>query len=188
MVLENIRACLTDPELDHFHFKITDISSYKIRDARDLDRRFEALKRLFPESARVAFGRRVFHNATGYLPVAEEKRQGRPRYHLCPYPWASFTIASNGDVVACCRDLDHKTVLGNLLHQEFEEIWNGEKYQALRRDLSGKRPERHAACANCDMPYDASKFSLRNMAKTAVHRLLIFEGPAKKPDEPPTLP
>ena len=188
VVLDNIRACLADPELEHFHFKITDISSYKIRDPRELDGRFEALKRLFPESERVAFGRRVFHNATGYLPVAEEKLQSRPKYHLCPYPWASFTIASNGDVVACCRDLEHKTVLGNLFQQEFEAIWNGEKYQALRRDLIKKRPERQAACAGCDMPYDAAKFSLRNMTKTAVHRLLIFEERVKGPGAPPPLP
>jgi radical SAM protein with 4Fe4S-binding SPASM domain len=175
IVLENIRACLADPELDHFHFKVTDISSYAIRDRLELDRRFEALKGLFPESDRMMFARRVFHNVAGFLPIAEEKLKGRPRYQLCPYPWVSFTIASNGDVVACCRDLEHRTILGNLFREEFDAIWNGARYQTLRRDLAAKHPERQAACAGCDMPYDAAKFSLRNLAKTAVHRFLMFE-------------
>ena len=85
--------------------------------------------------------------------------------------------------MACCRDLEHKTVLGNLLRQEFDEIWNGEKYQALRRDLVQKQPGKQAACANCDMPYDAAKFSLGNMTKIAVHRLLLFERRSR--DVPP---
>ena len=117
----------------------------------------------------------MFHNATGYLPIPDEKIENSKKYHLCPYPWFSFFIANNGDVVACCRDLDHLTVLGNLFEQEFDEIWNGEKYQALRRDLIEANPEKQAACVGCDMPYDAAKFSARNMVKTAVHRMLVFE-------------
>lgn len=174
VVLENIRRCLADPSLAHFHFKVTDISSYTIREAAELDRRFDALKALFPRSGRISFHRRAFHNATGYLPIAEEKLR-RGTYHLCPYPWFSFTVASNGDVVACCRDLEHKTRLGNLFEQEFGAIWNGEPYQALRRDLALRHPERQAACRNCDMPYDGAKFSLGNMLKTAVHRVLLFD-------------
>jgi radical SAM protein with 4Fe4S-binding SPASM domain len=173
-VLENIKGCLADAALTHFHFKVTDISSYRIREPAELERRFEELKSLFPRSERLSFHRRVFHNATGYLPISEEKMRGR-KYHLCPYPWYSFTIASNGDVVACCRDLEHKTVLGNLFQEEFEAIWNGERYRALRRDLASRRPEAQGACSGCDMPHDSAKFSLQNMAKTAVHRVLLFD-------------
>jgi radical SAM protein with 4Fe4S-binding SPASM domain len=176
VVLENIRGCLADAALAHLHFEVTDISSYRIRDPDELRRRFEALRALFPRSDRISFHQRTFHNATGHLPIAEDKL-GRGEYHLCPYPWFSFTIASNGDVVACCRDLEHKTVLGNLLEQELDAVWNGERYQALRRDLLGRQPERQAACRNCDMPYDAAKFSLGNLTKTALHRLLLLDRP-----------
>jgi radical SAM protein with 4Fe4S-binding SPASM domain len=172
-VRENLLAALKDPGLSHFQFKVTDISSYTIRDEAELERRFEALKALFPESDRISFYRRTYHNAAGFSPIDETKRKGK--YHLCPYPWYSFVIASNGDVVSCCRDLEHKTVLGNLFEQDFEEIWNGERYQALRRDLIEGRPESQAACAGCDMPHDNSKFSMANLAKTAVHRMLLFE-------------
>src|SRR5690606_32247218 len=105
------------------------------------EQRFEELKSLFPDSERVTFLRREFHNATGFVAATRLARNGRAAtYRLCPYPWFSFSIACNGDVVACCRDLEHKTVLGNLLEQEFEEIWNGARYQQLRRDLVEKHP------------------------------------------------
>jgi radical SAM protein with 4Fe4S-binding SPASM domain len=84
-------------------------------------------------------------------------------------------IAHNGDVVACCRDLEHQTVLGNLFEQELMDVWNGEKYQALRSDLAHGHPEKQAACDGCDMPYDVAKFSAKNFAKTAIHRMLIFD-------------
>lgn len=180
-VLENLRGCLNDPTLSHFHFKMHDITSYKIHDPAEQERRFEALKALFPESERLTIHRRVFHNATGHLPIADEKRTASRTYHLCPYPWFSFMIASNGDVVACCRDLEHKTVLGNLFEQEFEEIWNGDKYRALRRDLVNRQPDKQAACVGCDMPYDTEKFSLGHLAKTAVHRMLIFDQTKQAP-------
>src|SRR5207344_2169268 len=62
VVLDNIRVVLAAPDLQHFYFKMTDISSYKITDTEELDRRFEALKALFPEGGRISFHRRVFHN------------------------------------------------------------------------------------------------------------------------------
>jgi len=170
-VKSNITNVLSDPKLSSFHFKVTDISSYSIEDPAELERRYAELQAILPKSDRITFHRRVFHNMTGYLSLGKKKQ----RYNLCPYPWFSFFIANNGDVVACCRDLEHKTVLGNLLEQEFDEIWNGEKYRELRAALVEKRPDDAAACAGCDMPYDDSKYSLRNMAKGIIHRAHLLE-------------
>lgn len=172
VVRDNLVRAIEDPGLGHIHFKITDISSFRYQDEADLDRRFEALQALFPASERVTFHRRVFHNASGRIESRLDRHEG---YHLCPYPWYTMYIAHNGDVVACCRDLEHQTVLGNLFEQDLLEVWNGERYQALRRDLAQKRPERQAACDGCDMPWDAAKFSVRNFAKTAVHRMLLLQ-------------
>ncbi|MCS5636919.1 MAG: SPASM domain-containing protein [Myxococcota bacterium] len=172
IVLENLRAALADDGLDHIEFKVTDISSFKFRDADDLERRFEALQALFPPSDRISFHQRAFHNASGTMESRLESREG---YRLCPYPWYTMFIAHNGDAVACCRDLEHQTVLGNVFEQGVMEIWNGEKYQALRRDLIEKHPERQAACDGCDMPYDGAKFTLKNFAKTAIHRMMLLD-------------
>lgn len=172
VILDNLCAALQDDELDHIEFKVTDISSFKIRDRAELDRRFDALRALFPASSRISFHRRVFHNASGTM---ESRIKSRETYRLCPYPWYTMFIAHNGDAVACCRDLEHQTVLGNLFEQDVLEIWNGEKYQALRRDLVAQRPELQAACNGCDMPYDTEKFTLKNFMSTAVHRMMLMD-------------
>jgi len=50
---------------------------------------------------------------------------------ICYNPWTHFEVNNpNGDVTMCC---DVSTVLGNVNEQSIEEIWNGEKYQKMRR-------------------------------------------------------
>jgi MoaA/NifB/PqqE/SkfB family radical SAM enzyme/SAM-dependent methyltransferase len=52
----------------------------------------------------------------------------------CAMPtWGAY-ITPNGDVLACCYSSPH--VMGNIHRAgSFEKIWNGKKYQALRRRL-----------------------------------------------------
>jgi radical SAM protein with 4Fe4S-binding SPASM domain len=52
----------------------------------------------------------------------------------CGWPWKSAFIASNGDVVPCAILADSDTMkMGNVFEENFETIWNSEKYQELRR-------------------------------------------------------
>ena len=41
----------------------------------------------------------------------------------------------NGDVVACCYDLEGDEIMGNLGKNTIEKIWNGEKYKNFRKRL-----------------------------------------------------
>ena len=50
----------------------------------------------------------------------------------CPWIYYNMTIMSNGDVVPCCHDPCGKEVMGNLIEQSLEEVWNGEKYKNFR--------------------------------------------------------
>jgi radical SAM protein with 4Fe4S-binding SPASM domain len=171
----NIDHMLRSQALDHVTVQITDISSFSVSDPAELKDRFAALKALFPPSPRLHIKSRVFHNATGHVTgMLDRKKQRRTAYNLCPYPWTSIVVASNGDVVACCRDLQHKTVLGNLFEQDMPSIWHGEKYQAFRKALADQKPEAVAACANCDMPYDPSKFTVSHIARTGLNRLGVL--------------
>jgi radical SAM protein with 4Fe4S-binding SPASM domain len=170
-VRRNVLAALADDRLAHIRIRLKDISSFDVSDRREQRVRFRRLQRLFPASHRLSFATKTFHNATGFLTT--RAGHGR-RYHRCPYPWATLNIASNGEVVACSRDLQHKTVLGNLLAQPLDEIWNGLPMQALRRDLRDRRPELQRACAGCDMPYDDSKITLRNFLNSARGRLQLL--------------
>lgn len=170
-VLENIRGVVADPALRHIHLQLTDISSYKVSDPAAQAEAQAALRRLLPQPE-VRIRSRVFHNMTGHVVRLQKKRS--KRYHLCPYPWMSLVVSSNGDVVACCRDLQHKTVLGNLFRQELPEIWNGDAARALRQALIDQEPARMDACRNCDLPWDEAKFDVRHLTRTALRRLQIL--------------
>jgi MoaA/NifB/PqqE/SkfB family radical SAM enzyme len=51
---------------------------------------------------------------------------------MCTAPWDQINIQTDGSVRVCCRG---HTVIGNLFHNTFEEIWNGEAVRNLRRAL-----------------------------------------------------
>ncbi|MBF0546926.1 MAG: radical SAM protein [Candidatus Riflebacteria bacterium] len=52
---------------------------------------------------------------------------------ICYNPWTHFEVNNpNGDVTICC---DFGWVMGNVNHQSVEEIWNGEKFQAIRKRM-----------------------------------------------------
>jgi radical SAM protein with 4Fe4S-binding SPASM domain len=70
-----------------------------------------------------------------YDPEAFEKGVLRPRVlpdNECPWIYYSMTVQVNGDVVPCCRDPKGTEVVGNLLSQSLDEVWNGEPYRAFR--------------------------------------------------------
>ncbi|MDD5216864.1 MAG: radical SAM/SPASM domain-containing protein [Candidatus Omnitrophica bacterium] len=172
MIINNINQIMKAEDLGHIKIKMTDISNYEIQDPRELSERLYRLKSMFRSDKVVVSGFRTFHNMTGSVSAMSTERP--KHYHLCPYPWLSLVIASNGEVVACCRDLEHKTIMGNLFEQELQEIWNGEKYQQLRMDLAERKPYKINACKDCDMPYSHSKFTVHNVIKTMRSRWQIF--------------
>lgn len=50
----------------------------------------------------------------------------------CALIWTKMIVDWNGDVVLCCDDWNHSTILGNLKKQTIEEIWKGEKLKKIR--------------------------------------------------------
>ena len=61
---------------------------------------------------------------------------------ICNHPWTHFEVNNpNGDVTMCC---DNNTVLGNVNDNTTGEIWNGEGYQAIRRDMRDRGA--HSIC------------------------------------------
>lgn len=61
---------------------------------------------------------------------------------ICDHPWTHFEVNNpNGDVTMCC---DNSTVLGNVNQNTIEEIWNGEGYREIRRQM--RDDGAHAIC------------------------------------------
>ena len=70
----------------------------------------------------------------------------------CLRPWTTAYVTANGNCLPCCiapfaTQQYESLVLGNLFEQPFEQIWNGDKYQACRRALQSQTP--HEACQSC---------------------------------------
>ncbi|PWT78850.1 MAG: hypothetical protein C5B58_14650 [Acidobacteria bacterium] len=102
-----------------------------------------------------------FHNALGEslvnLNAPGETRNGvEAVYTLCHQPWVNFTVDFAGRVVGCCRDLRSEYVLGNLLEQPADAIWNGERMVQLRKALVQKQPDDINICKACDVPWHGS--------------------------------
>jgi radical SAM protein with 4Fe4S-binding SPASM domain len=61
-----------------------------------------------------------------------------------------MVIDWNGDVVLCCDDWNHSTVLGNLKEQTIEEIWNGEKLRNIRKAHINGEFYKVRLCSECN--------------------------------------
>lgn len=55
--------------------------------------------------------------------------------NVCPWIYYSMAIHVNGNVVPCCRDPRGTEVMGNILTQSLDEIWNGSRYRSLRERI-----------------------------------------------------
>jgi radical SAM protein with 4Fe4S-binding SPASM domain len=142
-----------------FRCVIKDMATHgrPVPEARALMDRTRALFAEWP--GRVTVMPVYFHNALGESLVNLSEPSPMPAnalYTLCHQPWVNFTVDFAGRVVGCCRDLRSEYVLGNLLEQPADEIWNGEQMRRLRGSLAQKRPQDIGICKACDVPWQGS--------------------------------
>ena len=72
---------------------------------------------------------------------------------ICPFPFYSFQINSDGEVTACCSDWKRGIILGNARDENVCEIWKGEKYRSFLKGMIEKgRIANHSTCAACEYP------------------------------------
>lgn len=108
------------------------------------------MKKHFGEIPRLTYGLRRYHKVIdGYSQAFSNNK-----YYGCFYPWIALNVTWNGDVVTCCRDLDGKYILGNILQSSIEEVWNGQKYLHLRGAILKQDLKSIPSCRSCDLPYD----------------------------------
>jgi len=68
----------------------------------------------------------------------------------CALIWQKMVIDWNGDVVLCCDDWNHSTVLGNLKKQTIEEIWKGNKLRKIREAHIKGEFWKVSLCSDCN--------------------------------------
>ena len=68
----------------------------------------------------------------------------------CIWPWRGIYVTWNGYVTACCKILDYRNpLMGNLLEQDFWDVWNSQNYQLFRSMLKDRVA--HHSCKGCGM-------------------------------------
>lgn len=102
------------------------------------------------------------HNWSGqYDDIQWRMNKGKKR--SCGRPFSPDLIVraggndgEQGAVVPCCMVLgqDSKAVMGHLSENTVEEIWNGEKYEWLRKMHTEHRFDEVDFCKGCDMLYE----------------------------------
>lgn len=74
---------------------------------------------------------------------------------VCPYPFYSLIINSDGEVTVCCADWKRKLIIGNLNKQSLKEIWNGTVLKEFWIDMLKGEKEKYEMCCKCLLPmYD----------------------------------
>jgi radical SAM protein with 4Fe4S-binding SPASM domain len=68
----------------------------------------------------------------------------------CALIWLKMVVDWNGDVVLCCDDWNHSTILGNLKKQTIEDIWKGEKLNKIREAHTKGEFYKVPLCSGCN--------------------------------------
>lgn len=91
---------------------------------------------------------------TGEMIRTEQFREDDERYP-CASPWVQTVIMPDGGVGLCCKtmaDIGWKvTSVGNIHDQDFEEIWVGERYRTVRKELLMNKFEEFTTCKYCSI-------------------------------------
>jgi radical SAM protein with 4Fe4S-binding SPASM domain len=139
-----------------FNMAITDISTHQVS-PEQAEANMNAVRNLFADFADWVTVMRVhFHNALDES-LERYTMEGRSDgYTLCHHPWVHITVDFMGRVVPCCRDLRSEYVCGDLTTTPMREIWNNERFVALREALVQEKPFDIGICAKCDLPHSGS--------------------------------
>ena len=68
----------------------------------------------------------------------------------CLLPFDEIVVTADGRVYLCCQDHAFEEVMGNVNHQSLEQIWWGERFQALRQQLAQGDRTGSKFCQGCD--------------------------------------
>jgi len=68
---------------------------------------------------------------------------------VCPYPFYSLAINSDGKISLCFLDWNHKLIIGDVANDSIVDIWNGELLKTYQKlFLTNKRRDIHS-CKDC---------------------------------------
>jgi len=87
------------------------------------------------------------------------KQEIKDKGIICTRPFTHIEVYVSGNAYCCCADYNDNYYIGNIFEQSFEEIWNGDKINAMRQAvLDGSYKYCHLGlCYNIEAPCFADK-------------------------------
>ncbi|RJQ47247.1 MAG: radical SAM protein [Nitrospiraceae bacterium] len=88
-------------------------------------------------------------------------------FYECKYPWTTMGVYHNGDVTACCRDVDGRLKLGNIMEKTLLDIYyKAHLLKVMRKNLKRKNKNKMPElCKSC------FKYSFVNMSACESRRV-----------------
>jgi len=72
----------------------------------------------------------------------------------CRHIWRHFVILWNGDITACCVDINGDVKLGDIKNKTLNEVWHSEEFDDFRiKQLTGKL-NNYKVCQKCLLDWD----------------------------------
>ena len=108
----------------------------------------------------------LFNNCGGAF-----KSSKVPMSRECYTPFYRAYIDWNLDIRLCCHDWKYKHTIGNLKEKTFKDIWYGDEFQNVRKQLrKGNRANASSACSECNVN---GRMNVRTNTKDGINK---FEG------------
>ncbi|MFQ5863051.1 MAG: radical SAM/SPASM domain-containing protein [Candidatus Brocadiales bacterium] len=165
-VMDNLRLLATKrSELNSstdivWLFHVFRHNEHEIEEAKELARELGVTLEI--NKMRPDMGKEIFETAEeaikrdgGWLPKDPqynifdmEKKRPKMRFS-CDQLWTETVINWDGSVLPCCAVYSEKYAFGNILERPFSEIWNGESYQAARKEVLSKENGTWTICRVC---------------------------------------
>lgn len=81
--------------------------------------------------------------------IQERENIQHKNIDICPEVFDKLSINWNGDVTLCCSDYDDFMIVGNILHQDLKDIFNGQKADSYRKIISKNEYGKIPICSTC---------------------------------------
>lgn len=81
--------------------------------------------------------------------IQDEQNSVKKRYVCCPQVYDTIAVRWNGDITACCADLDGVMTLGNILDSSIIQCWNSPLENKYRQILLKCDYEKLELCKDC---------------------------------------
>lgn len=165
---ENRKQCL-------IHLKMIDIGLDNDEDKKKFYSMFENIC----DEMSIQYTTPVFDKYINYDELIKKKDadlfgDSLTKVSVCPRPFISMSISSDGVITPCCREESKEITFGNVKDDSIFEVWNSEKLRKFRFDQLNNRRYDYEICRNCYFP-DTTTYEEDNLDKYASELINFYK-------------